>query len=143
MKILQINIEEFSKSLYFQNIKTENDKLLLNHILECVNSHLKYEQKDSDVQKKRENHVLNLAIAKRFATEKLIADYVGRVDLFGDDVDKYKIANIAKHVGRTDKTIRNVLTEYAEMYGIDLTEDKLQNHVPFLCDALMKKCENW
>lgn len=141
MKILKIDIEEFSKSSFFQNIITEKDRNLLKYILECTNIYLENKQKHSDVQKNRENHVTNIAISKRRATEKLIAEYAGRTDLFSEGINKYKIANIAMHINRTDKTVRNVLTSYANLCGIDVT-DKLQDYVFELCTLLIKKYNN-
>lgn len=141
MKILKIDIEEFSKSSFFQNIITEKDKNLLKYILECTNIYLENEQKQSDVQKMREKHVANLAASKLHTTEKLIAEYARRADLFSEGVNKYKIANIAMHINRTDKTVRNVLTSYANLCGIDIA-DKLQDYVFELCTLLMKKYNN-
>lgn len=137
MKLIKIDIEEFSNSRYFQNIIDEKDKKLLHFILDCTNSYLENEQKNSDVQIKRRKHAEYLAYSKRYDTAKLIAEYAKRADLFSDDIDKYKIANIARHIGRTDKTVRNVLTDYANAGEIKIT-GKLQDYAQMLCEYLAK-----
>lgn len=137
LKIVQIDIEQFSK-FYLKHIDDEREQRLSKYILESANDYLELMQKHSPLQQKRAEHASSIARHKRYETQQRIADYARRDDLFDNDTDKYKIANIAKHIDRTDTTVRNVFVAFAKWEEITIT-GKLQQYVPKLCNLLMKR----
>ena len=137
MKTLQIDVEKFME-YYYKHLTDEQEQIIVKRVLIFANNYLKLMQQLSPLQQKREIHAKSIAHDKRYETKQRIAEYARRSNLFDNDAAKYRIANIAKHINRTDATIRNTFVDIAKDEEIKIP-GKLQQHVQKLCELLIKR----